>query len=119
MPENTIKVEHGKPLIFGSERKKGIRFNNGKPEIVIIGENGITESDLIIHDETNMFLANMYSQMAHPEFPEPIGVLHADPSKPTYNELLQNQLDEAKSKANSKQLDLQALVTGNESWEVK
>jgi len=116
MPETTIKVEHGKPLIFGAERNKGIRFNNGQPEVVILGENGITEADLIIHDETNMFLANMYSQMAHPEFPEPMGVLHADPSKPTYNDLLHQQINEAKSQ--STKIDLQTLITGNESWEV-
>lgn len=117
MPENTIKVEQGKPLIFGTDRNKGIRFNKGRPEVVIIGENGFTESDLIVHDETDRLLANMYAQMAHPDFPEPMGILHADPTKPTYNELLYKQLDEAKQK--SGQPDLQALITGNESWEVE
>ncbi len=117
MPENTIKVEHGKPLIFGTDRDKGIRFNNGRPEVVLIGQNGITEADLIVHDETDMFLASMYAQMAHPEFPEPMGILHADPTKPTYNDLLYQQLEEAKQK--SGQPDLQALITGNESWEVQ
>ena len=117
MPENTIKVEHGKPLIFGKDRTKGIRFNNGHPEVVVIGEGGITEADLIVHDETDMFLANMYAQMAHPEFPEPMGILHADPTKPTYNDLLQNQVEAAKQKAD--QPDLQALIKGNESWVVE
>ena len=116
MPENTIKVEHGKPLIFGKDRTKGIRFNNGHPEVVTIGENNITEADLIVHDETDMFFANMYAQMAHPEFPEPMGILHADPSKPTYNDLLFQQVEDAKNKPN--QLDLQSLVTGNDSWVV-
>ena len=117
MPENTIKVEHGKPLIFGKDRTKGIRFNNGHPEVVVIGEDGIIEADLIVHDETDMFLANMYAQMAHPEFPEPMGILHADPTKPTYNDLLQNQVEAAKQKAD--QPDLQALIKGNESWVVE
>jgi len=117
MHESTIKVEHGKPLIFGADREKGIRFNNGHPEVVTIGKDGVTEADLIVHDETDMFLANMYAQMSYPEFPEPMGILHADPTKPTYNDLLYNQLDEAKAK--NDQPDLQALITGNESWEVK
>jgi len=117
MHENTIKVEHGQPLIFGNERDKGIRFNNGRPEIVAIGENGISESDLIVHDETDRYLAHMYSQMRHPEFPEPMGILHADPTKPTYNDLLIQQVEEAQNQAG--QLDIQALITGNESWEVK
>jgi len=116
MPENTIRVEHGKPLIFGSENNKGIRFNNGHPEIINIGENGITADDLIVHDETDMRLASLYAQMAYPDFPEPIGILHANPNKPTYNELLYKQLNEAKEKPN--QPDLQALITGNDSWVV-
>ncbi len=117
MSDSTIKVEHGKPLIFGADSEKGIRFNNGHPEVVAIGKNGVSEADLIVHDETDMFLANMYAQMSYPEFPEPMGILHADPTKPTYNELLYQQLDEAKAK--SDQPDLQALVTGNESWVVR
>lgn len=115
--ENTIKVEHGKPLIFGAERDKGIRFNNGRPEVVKIGENGISEDDLIVHDETDHLLASMYAQMTHPDFPEPMGILHADPTKPTYNDLLYQQIDESKQK--SGQPDLQELITGNESWEVE
>ncbi|MBL4808530.1 MAG: 2-oxoacid:ferredoxin oxidoreductase subunit beta [Phycisphaerales bacterium] len=117
MFDSTIKVEHGKPLIFGVDRQKGIRFNNGRPEIVTIGNDGASEADLIVHDETDKFLANMYAQMSYPEFPEPMGILHADPTKPAYNDLLYQQLDE--SKAKSGQLDLQALVTGNESWVVR
>lgn len=116
MPENTIKVEHGKPLIYGKDRNKGIRFNNGRPEVVTIGTDGITESDLIVHDETDMFLASMYAQMVHPEFPEPMGILHADTSKPTYNDLLHKQVDDAKALGG--QPDLQALIKGTDSWEV-
>ncbi len=121
MHETTVKLEHGKPLVFGNDRDKGIIFNCGSPKVVTIGEDGITESDLIVHDETDRFLANMYAQMAHPEFPEPMGILYADPSKPTYDQLLYQQLDDAKKDAKKKggRPDLQSLVTGNESWEVR
>jgi len=116
MPENTIKVEHGKPLIFGGDHGKGIRFNCGHPEIVKLGQDGTNADDLIVHDETDMLLANLYAQMAYPVFPEPIGILHADPTKPTYNQLLYQQINDAK--AIPDQPDLQGLVTGNDSWEV-
>ncbi len=43
-------VEHGKPMIFGKERDKGIILNGLKLEVVTIGENGITQEDLIVHD---------------------------------------------------------------------
>ena len=117
MPEHTIKVEHGKPLVFGANRDKGIRFDCGHPKVVSLEDGKYNESDLIVHDETDRLLVTLYAQMAHPDFPEPVGILHADPTKPTYNDLLYQQLDEAKQK--SGQPDLQALITGNESWEVE
>ncbi len=115
--ENTIHLEHDKPLIFGTDRNKGIRFNNGRPEVVEIGKSGVSEADLIVHDETDMFLASMYAQMAHPDFPEPMGIFHADPTRPSYNELLYKQLNEAIESGGD--LDLQALVKGKESWVVE
>ncbi|MFT5422270.1 MAG: 2-oxoglutarate ferredoxin oxidoreductase subunit beta [Phycisphaerales bacterium] len=119
-PENTIGVVHGKPLIFGADRDKGIRFNGGRPEIVTIGENGITEADLIVHDEKDRSLASMYAQMAYPEFPEPIGILYADPSRPTYDSQVHQQVDEARAKGGEPTDEaLQALITGNESWEIE
>lgn len=116
MPDNTIKVEHGKPLIFGADRNKGIRLNNFTPEVVSLTDGKYAESDLLVHDEKNRMLVTMYAQMAHPEFPEPMGILHADDSKPTYDQLLHQQLDDAQSKQG--QPDLEALIRGNQSWEV-
>ncbi len=117
MPENTIRVEHGKPLIFGSDRTKGVRFNNGHPEVVTIGEGGINADDLIVHNETDRILVSMYAQMAHPEYPEPVGVLHADPTKPTYDQLLIDQITDAQEK--NGESDFQSLLVGNDSWKVQ
>ena len=46
-----LVLEHGKPMIFGKDRDKGIRLNGLQPEVVTIGENGVTEADLLVHDE--------------------------------------------------------------------
>src|SRR5256885_1704525 len=48
--DNTLFLEHGKPLIFGKDRNKGIRLNGLDPEVVTLG-NGINVDDLVIHDE--------------------------------------------------------------------
>ena len=48
--DHTIAVEHGQPLVFGKARDKGIRMNGLELEVVQLG-NGITEKDLIVHDE--------------------------------------------------------------------
>ena len=37
-------------MIFGKDKNKGIRMNGAHPEVVTIGENGITENDLLVHD---------------------------------------------------------------------
>ena len=49
-PTTTLDLEHGKPLIFGKNRDKGIRLNGMEPEVVELGK-GITEDDLLFHDE--------------------------------------------------------------------
>ena len=48
--DTTLELEHGKPLIFGKNRDKGIRLNGMDPEVVELGK-GITEDDLLFHDE--------------------------------------------------------------------
>jgi len=45
-----LVVEHGKPMIFGKEKNKGIVLNGMKLKVVSIGENGVKESDILVHD---------------------------------------------------------------------
>ena len=48
--DTVLELEHGKPLIFGKDRNKGIRLNGTTPEIVELGK-GINDDDLLFHDE--------------------------------------------------------------------
>ena len=48
--DKQLFVEHGKPMIFGKERDKGIILNGLKLEVVTIGENGVTQEDLLVHN---------------------------------------------------------------------
>ena len=50
--ERTLYLEHGKPMLFGKERNRGIRLRGLDPEIVTLGEDGVTEDDILRHDET-------------------------------------------------------------------
>ena len=116
--DQTIQLEHGKPLIFGKERNKGIRLNGMQPEVVTIGENGITEADLIVHDEAapEPTLAWFLTRMSHPAFPVPLGVFRAV-QKPTYEDMLDAQIDQvvqAKGKG-----DLQKLLRAGDTWTVQ
>ncbi|HVU85823.1 MAG TPA: 2-oxoacid:ferredoxin oxidoreductase subunit beta [Pirellulales bacterium] len=114
--DTTIELEHGKPLIFGKNRDKGIRLNGMNPEIVELGK-GISEDDLLFHDEQapEPSLAYLLSRMSHPEFPEPIGVFRAV-NKPMYDELLNAQIVEAK-KAKGEG-DLNKLFLSGDTWTV-
>ena len=68
-----LVLEHGKPMIFGKDRDKGIRLHGLHPEVVTIGENGVTEADLLVHDEQaeEPYLALMLSRMFWPDVPGP------------------------------------------------
>jgi 2-oxoglutarate ferredoxin oxidoreductase subunit beta len=94
-PEHQLLVEHGKPLIFGENRDKGLRL---KPrfmalEVVRLGEDGVSEADILIHDETNRPLAMLLAGLSGPDFPVALGVLYCDP-RPTYERAVhaQNEL---------------------------
>lgn len=114
--DNVVELEHGKPLIFGKDRDKGIRLNGMEPEVVELGK-GITEDDLLFHDEKAVepSLAYLLSRMRHPEFPEPIGVFRAIDA-PKYDELLNQQVGDAREKQGDG--DLKTLFTSGNTWTV-
>lgn len=115
--DTTIELEHGKPLIFGKNRDKGIRLNGMEPEVVQLG-NGIAEDDLLFHDEKSPepSLAYLLSRMRYEDgFPEPIGVFRGV-SAPMYDELINDQVAEA-TKMNGAG-SLEKLFHSGETWTV-
>lgn len=71
-----LVVEHGKPMIFGAERNKGLVLNGLSLEIVTIGENGITEDDILVHDaKTDDITLQM--MLVRLEAPVVMGVIRA------------------------------------------
>jgi 2-oxoglutarate ferredoxin oxidoreductase subunit beta len=118
--ENIIELKHNEPMIFGKDGNKGIFLDRDslKPKVVRIGENGITEDDILKHDEfnTNPSLAFFLSRMHYPEFPDPIGVFR-EIEKPSYDYLLDQQVTEAKK--TSKITSVQDLLAMGETWTIK
>jgi 2-oxoglutarate ferredoxin oxidoreductase subunit beta len=115
--DRMLVLEHGKPMIFGKDRDKGIRLDGLKPTVVTIGQDGITEADLLVHDETaeDPYLALMLSRMSYPDFPVPVGVLRAVP-RPTHDQLIEDQLASAVAKSGAG--DLERVLRGGETWTV-
>ena len=114
--DTVIEIEHGKPLIFGKNRDKGIRLNGTQPEIVELGK-GIKEDDLLFHDEKSPepTLAYLLSRMRYPDFPEPIGVLRSV-ERPLYEQEVQRQINEARGKRGEG--DLNKLFNSSECWNI-
>ena len=116
--DNVIELEHGKPLIFGKNRDKGIRLNGMEPEVVDLGK-GITEDDLLFHDEklSEPSLAYLLSRMRYEDgFPEPIGVFRSV-DRPKYDEELNRQIKLAREKNGG--LDLNSLYRSSDTWVVE
>src|SRR5467141_4269268 len=99
-PDHVLYLEHGKPMIFGKDRNQGIRMNGAHPEVIRLGENGITESDLLVHDIylEDPSVAFMLARMEQPDFPQPVGIFRAV-ERPSYEELLVDQIDTAIAKS--------------------
>lgn len=114
--DRTLVVEDGKPMIFGANRDKGIRLKGLHPEVVTLGD-GISESELLVHDENreDPTHAMMLDYMAYPDYPVPLGVLRAI-QRPTYDELMADQIDQAQSRQGRGNLD--ALLRAGHTWKV-
>jgi len=116
--DRMLVLEHGKPLVFGKNRDKGIRLRGLHPEIVTIGEDGVSEADLLVHDQyaEDPYLALILSRMFWPEFPVPVGVLR-QVERPTYSDLMDAQIEQAIAKSGPG--DLRRALQAGETWTVE
>lgn len=116
--ERTIELKHGQPLVFGKEKNSGIRMRSDLHlEVVELGD-GVQESDLIVHNEkaADSYLAFMLGRMQYPDYPVPIGVFR-DVERPTYEELLDEQVNTAIAKSGPG--DLEKLMHSGETWVIE
>jgi 2-oxoglutarate ferredoxin oxidoreductase subunit beta len=83
--DRQLHLEHGKPMVFGRERNRGIRLRPGslRLEAVMLGEDGVTMDDLLVHDETDHALAQLLVSLRPPTLPVALGVVYCDPA-PSY-----------------------------------
>jgi len=116
-PDSVLELEHGKPLIFGKERDHGIRIGGCyRPEVVTLGE-GVTEEDLLVHDEQGpLGYLMMLADLQPPDFPTPVGVFRRV-ERPTFENEVVAQIDQVTERLGRGKLG-ELLLSGN-SWEVK
>jgi len=111
-------LKDGKAMIFGAEKNKGIILNGFKLEVVTVGENGITEEDILVHDakEKDPTLHAMLARMRPPEFPASLGIIRAV-ERPTFDSGLLSQLEYEKENAKFKTVD--ELLNSGDTWTIE
>jgi 2-oxoglutarate ferredoxin oxidoreductase subunit beta len=115
--DRTLILKHGEPMIFGKGNDKGLILDGLKLRVVKLGENGITEKNILIHDsaEPNPGIQYMLANMRYPEYPVALGVIRAVPG-PTYENDVENQIAEVRKVSKIKNMD--DLLNSGSVWKV-
>jgi 2-oxoglutarate ferredoxin oxidoreductase subunit beta len=101
-PDAQVPVEHGKPLLFGKNKEKGLRLKPGTLELEIVP----AAPDVLVHDETNRPLAQLLAAL-EPPFPVAMGVLYCNPATSYEREVVVGSGG-----------SLDALLNSERTWEV-
>jgi len=114
--DHVVYLEHGKPLVFGKQKDRGIRLDGFTPKAVSFTDSGYSVNDLLVHNENDLTLAFILANMIHdPELPRAMGVF-VSLDRPTYEEQMEDQIRRARSKKG--QGDLQKLLEGDQTWTI-
>lgn len=116
--ERTIVLKDGEPMIFGKDRDKGIILDGLKLKVVKLGENGITEKDILVHNskEDDFGIQSMLVDMKGPDFPVALGVIR-DIDEKSYDQNVAEQVEQVK--ANAKIHSMDELLTSGATWSVE
>ena len=112
-----LVLKHGEKMIYGKDRDKGIMLDGMTLKAVVIGENGVTEDDILVHDahQESPFLHWMLINMSGPEFPVALGVIRSVDGT-VYEEKMVQQIEEQKIKSNIKTMN--DLLYSGSTWTI-
>jgi 2-oxoglutarate ferredoxin oxidoreductase subunit beta len=113
--DKQIYLEHGKPMIFGKNRDKGLVLNKLKLEVVTIGENGITQEDLLVHDAKEKD-PTLHQMLVRLQYPVATGIIRS------FDDVTFEEREDALTKqvkANSKFKKTDDLFFSGETYTVK
>ena len=117
--DNTITLRHGERMIYGKNRDKGLILDHENLclKSVTIGENGITEQDILTHnaENPNPGVHLMLANMKYPELPVAFGVIRCVKDK-TYERNVSEQIDKIHAEAKIKNTD--DLLRSGSTWEI-
>ncbi|MDE6484501.1 MAG: 2-oxoacid:ferredoxin oxidoreductase subunit beta [Duncaniella sp.] len=116
--ERTIHLVHGEKMLFGKDKEYGLVQNGFLLKAVKVGENGYTLNDVLVHDAhtPSNFLHQQLAMMDGHDLPLAIGVIR-DVDSPVYNEEIEKQIEDVRSRKNFSTLRDMALA--GETWTVE
>lgn len=117
--DHVIHLVHGEKMIFGKEKNRGLVQEGFSLKAVVIGEDGYTLDDILVHDShcQDDTLQRELALMDGITLPLAIGVIR-DVEAPTYETDVENQLKEVREKRGFNSLRDMILAT-HETWEVE
>ncbi|MFD9484606.1 2-oxoacid:ferredoxin oxidoreductase subunit beta, partial [Streptomyces sp. NPDC059991] len=114
-----IRLQHGQPILLGTNNSKGIIRDHTTGDLKIVEVTPDNQGDILIHDAHNATPTTAFalSRLADPQtlHHTPIGVLRSV-TRPVYDTQMADQLDTATEQHGKGDLD--ALLTGNDTWTV-
>ncbi|MFJ6431527.1 2-oxoacid:ferredoxin oxidoreductase subunit beta [Streptomyces sp. NPDC091416] len=117
--EAVIRLEHGRPILFGTDDSKGVVRDSLTGDLQVVAVTEENRSQILVHDAhaPSPTTAFALSRLADPDtlHHTPIGVLR-DVERPVYDTLMADQLDTAVEQQGKG--DLGALLAGNDNWTV-
>ena len=116
--DRTILLKHGEKMLFGKDHEKGLVQDGFLLKAVTLGQDGYTIDDVLVHDAhtPSNFLHQQLAMMDGTDLPLALGVIR-DVASPVYNEAIEEQITEVRSRKNFS--SLRDMVLAGETWEVK
>jgi 2-oxoglutarate ferredoxin oxidoreductase subunit beta len=116
--DRTIILKQGEPMIFGKNNDMGLILEGLKLKVVKIGDKGVTEKDILVHDshEENPGIHYMLANMKYPQYPVALGIIRAVPG-PTYEQAVVEQIETVKK--NAKIRNVGDLLKSGSTWKVE
>jgi 2-oxoglutarate ferredoxin oxidoreductase subunit beta len=112
--DSTIQLQHGEPMLFGNDREKGLVFDPAEQGFRVVTEtDGNVESLATVHDETNLMHAHSLAELKA-GMPVVLGVIYCAPAI-DYTTAMSNGVPYQPLARD----DLQALINGNDTWQVE
>jgi 2-oxoglutarate ferredoxin oxidoreductase subunit beta len=110
-----LRLEHGKPLLFGPpDQRRAVVMRGVQPTVVTASE--VPESALWIHDEKNVNAAKLLADLFFPDYPVPVGTL-LDIEAPIYEDTILDQEQRAISDRGPG--DIAKLLTSGDTWRIE